>query len=105
VADILEAALRRIIRDEIRAALAESQMARPAAANDDEELVTMDDAAARAGFKAATLRGWAREGRLRVEGSGRGMRTTRAWLREAMAQKRTEPATPEDAARKLLGAG
>ena len=102
---MIEETIRRIIREELRAALADAK-AHKAAANEDEELLDMHTAAEVAGLSHSTLREWARSERLRTTGERHSRRTTRAWIREALAVKRTPPpASPEAAARALLARG
>lgn len=102
---MFEESIRKIVREEIRAALREMSVG-TAAANDDVELLTMDEAVEVAKVGRDTLRKWVRDGRLEVTGTRQLQRVTRAALRKAMAfRAQPQPASPQEAARRMLGVG
>lgn len=91
----LEETLRRVVREELRAALAET----PRAAED--RRVTYSDAASAAGVSVPTIRAWKKAGRLHAFGEGRNTRFSLAEVLAVTALPSQTKQTPGERAEEI----
>lgn len=85
---VVKGAVREVVREEIRAALAELKLTAA------DQFQTYDEAAAFVGCCVTTITGWTKEGALKTYGRGRTIRVLRSEVIAAMA--RTPPVTEEE---------
>lgn len=98
-----EAALREIIRDELKAVIRQELANKPAAVGD---YVSASEAARIASVQVQTVRAWMRSGKLKEYKAGRVLRVRRSelelFLATGPAADATENATPEELAERRI---
>lgn len=98
----LEAQLRRIVREEVRAELAPilAQLGTPASGRDETEYLSVAEAAELAGVVPGTIRSWVGRGDIAAQRAGQRIRIRRDELERYLARGR-EPAVDGDAEGRL----